>query len=93
VIEALITLTAGVGGYLLARYFVSHRLRFVDAAQSRLAPFIAGMAAALALLPLSLLPVVSTFTAIVFGIGAAFGTAKAARIIRRADVQLRRLTP
>ena len=26
-IEALVTLTAGVGGYLLARNFVSHRLR------------------------------------------------------------------
>ena len=51
------------------------------------------MVAGLALLPLSLLPMVSTFTAIVFGVGAAFGTAKAARIIRSADVQLRRLTP
>jgi hypothetical protein len=92
-IEALVTLTAGVGGYLLARNFVSHRLRFVDAAQSRFAPLVAGIVAGAALLPLALLPVVSSFTAIVFGIGAAFGTASAAKIIRRADGELRRLTP
>jgi hypothetical protein len=92
-IEALVTLTAGIGGYLLARNFVSHRLRFVDAAQSRFAPFVAGILAGVALLPLALLPIVSSFTAIVFGVGAAFGTASAARVIRRADGDLRRLTP
>ena len=87
-IEALVTLTAGVGGYLLARNFVGHRLRFVDAAQSRFAPLVAGILAGVALLP-----IVSSFTAIVFGVGAAFGTASAAKIIRRADGDLRRLTP
>lgn len=92
-IEALVTLTAGIGGYLLARSFVSHRLRFVDAAQSRFAPLVAGIVAGVALLPLALLPIVSSFTAIVFGVGAAFGTASGARIIRRADGELRRLTP
>jgi hypothetical protein len=92
-IEALVTLTAGLGGYLLARNFVSHRLRFVDAAQSRFAPLVAGIVAGVALLPLALLPIVSSFTAIVFGVGAAFGTASAAKIIRRADGDLRRLTP
>jgi uncharacterized membrane protein len=92
-IEAFVTVTAGIGGYLLARSFVSHRLRFVDAAQSRFAPFVAGILAGVALLPLSLLPIVSSFTAIVFGIGAAFGTASAAKIIRRADGEVRRLTP
>ena len=92
-IEAFVTVTAGIGGYLLARNFVSHRLRFVDAAQSRFAPLVAGIVAGAALLPLSLLPIVSSFTAIVFGIGAAFGTASAAKIIRRADGEVRRLTP
>jgi hypothetical protein len=92
-IEALVTLTAGIGGYLLARNFVSHRLRFVDAAQSRFAPLVAGIVAGVALLPLALLPIVSSFTAIVFGVGAAFGTASAARIIRSANGDLRRLTP
>jgi len=92
-IEALLTLTAGIGGYLLARTFVSRRLRFVDAAQSRLAPLVAGIVAGVALLPLAFLPVVSGFTAIVFGVGAALGTASAAKSHRRADGELRRLTP
>ncbi len=92
-IEALLTLAAAIGGYLLARGFVSRRLRFVDAAQSPLAPLVAGIVAGVALLPLAFLPVVSSFTAIVFGIGAALGTASAAKRIRRADGELRRLTP
>ena len=92
-LEMLITLAAGIGGYLLASSFVRRRLRFVDAAQSPYAPFVAGIAAAVALLPLAVLPLVSGLTAIVFGVGAALGTAKGARAIRRADTELRRLTP
>ncbi|MBA3260704.1 MAG: hypothetical protein H0T68_14720 [Gemmatimonadales bacterium] len=92
-IEVVLTVTAGLGGYLLARGFVRHRLRFVDAAQSPYAPYVAGIAAALALLPLALLPLVSGVTAVVFGVGAALGTASAVRTIRRADGKLRRLAP
>jgi len=92
-IELMLTLAAGLGGYLLARGFVRRRLRFVDAAQSPFAPYIAGIVAGLAILPLALLPLVSGITAAVFGVGAALGTASAARIIRRADGALRRLTP
>jgi hypothetical protein len=91
--EALLTLVAGIGGYILARSFVRRRLRFVDAAQSRLAPLVAGIVAGIALMPLTFLPVVSSFTAIVFGVGAALGTASAAKSIRRADGELRRLAP
>ena len=36
---------------------------------------------------------VTLWTAVVFGIGAAFGTSRAGRIIRRADWELRRLAP
>lgn len=92
-IEVVLALTAGFGGYLLARGFVRRRLRFVDAAQSPYAPYVAGTAAALALWPLALLPFVSGVTAVVFGVGAALGTASAARTIRRADGGLRRLAP
>ncbi len=92
-IEVLITLAAGLGGYLLARGFVRRRLRFVDAAQSAYAPLVAGIAAAVALLPFALLPLVSGVTAIVFGVGAALGTASAARTLRRDERDLRRLTP
>ena len=89
----LLTFAAGLGGYLLARNFVSRRLRFVDAVQSRFAPFAAGLFGALLLAPLALLPTVSLWTAMVFGIGAALGTSRAGRIIRRADGELGRLAP
>jgi hypothetical protein len=92
-IEMLIALAAGIGGYVLATDFVRHRLRFVDAVQAAWAPFAAGIVAAVILLPLTVLPLVSGFTAIVFGVGAGLGTAKGARFIRRADSELRRLSP
>ena len=92
-IEFLLTLAAGIGGYLLAREFVGRRLRFVDAAQSIFAPPVAGILAAVLAWPLALLPAVTVWTAVVFGLGAAFGTSRARRNIRRADVELRRLAP
>jgi hypothetical protein len=91
--EFFVTLAAGLVGYLLARRFVSRRLRFVDAVQSRLAPLVAAVFGALAILPLTALPLVTFTTAIVFGIGAGFGTASGARLVRRADMELRRLVP
>ena len=54
--EFLITLGAGFAGYLLTRRFVSRRLRFVDAVQSRFAPLVAAVFGALAILPLTALP-------------------------------------
>ena len=91
--EFFITLAAGFVGYLLARRFVSRRLRFVDAVQSRFAPLLAAVFGALAILPLTALPLVTITTAAVFGIGAGFGTASGARLVRRADMELRRLVP
>ena len=91
--EFFVTLAAGFTGYLIARRFVSRRLRFVDAVQSRLAPLVAAVVGALAVLPLIVLPLVTFTTAMVFGIGAGFGTASGARLVRRADMELRRLAP
>jgi hypothetical protein len=91
--EFFLTLAAGFSGYLLARRFVSSRLRFVDAVQSRFAPLVAALTATLMIWPLTLLPFVTLATAIFFGIGTGFGTASGARRIRQADVQLRRLAP
>jgi hypothetical protein len=89
--EFFVTLGAGFAGYPLTRRFVSRRLRFVDAVQSRFAPLVAAVFGALAILPLTALPLVTITTAMVFGIGAGFGTASAARLVRRADTELRRL--
>ena len=91
--EFFVTLTAGFAGYLLTRRFVSRRLRFVDAVQSRFAPLVAAVAAAIAIWPLTALPFVTLTTAMVFGIGAGLGTGSGARLVRRADLELRRLVP
>lgn len=92
-IELLLALTAGLGGYLLARNFVRRRLRFVDSIHSPFAPLVAGAIAAVVASPLALLPLVTGATAVIFGIGTALGTASGARIVRRADGNPRRLTP
>jgi len=89
----IITLTAGAIGFILTRNFVRRRLRFVDAVHSPFAPFITGLAAALLVSPAVLLPLVSTGTAIAFGIGAGWGTASGARALRVQESGRRRLTP
>jgi hypothetical protein len=89
--ELFVTLAAGIAGYLLARRLVSRRLRFVDAVQSRFAPLVAALTAMIVTWPLTLLPIITLTTAMVFGIGTGFGTASGARLARRADVELRRI--
>ncbi|MGH7578608.1 MAG: hypothetical protein ACREM9_00425 [Gemmatimonadales bacterium] len=91
--EFFLTFAAGLAGYLLARRLVSRRLRFVDAVQSRFAPLVAALTATIVIWPLTLLPLVTLITAIAFGIGTGLGTASGARLVRRADVELRRLAP
>lgn len=84
-LQLLITIAAGLGGYLLARTFVRERLRFVDSIHSPFAPFLAGVLAAAAAWPLALLPVLTAVTAVAFGIGIGLGTATGARIVRRGN--------
>ncbi|HEY8256029.1 MAG TPA: hypothetical protein VIG08_00065 [Gemmatimonadales bacterium] len=91
-IPLVVTVAAGIAGYLLARSFVRSRLRFVDAVYSPFAPIIAGVAAAIIAWPLALLPLLHATTAVVFGVGVGFGTATGARNLRRADRQ-HQLTP
>lgn len=84
-ITALIALTAGFLGYVQTRRFVSSRLRYVDAAQNRLLPFLAGIGATLIALPLVfLLPLVGTGTAVVLGLGVGTGVAVGAKDVRLA---------
>lgn len=80
-----VTVAAGIGGYIMARNFVRRRLRFVDAVRSPLAPVIAGTAAALLAWPVAILPVVTTMTAVVLGIGTGIGTASGVKALRRGD--------
>ena len=89
----LITLAIAAIGFTVARNFVRRRLRFVDAVQSPLAPWTAGLVATLLALPVALLPVVSISSAVIFGVGIGLGTASGARALRRVDPTQRRLTP
>ena len=81
----VLTVAAAVGGFLIARRFVQQRLRFVDGIRSPVAPFIAGLAAALVAWPVALLPIVTTATAAIFGIGAGMGTASGVKALKRGD--------
>lgn len=92
-LQVLITIAAGILGFILARNLVRRRLRFVDAVHSPMAPIIAGSAAAALAWPAALLPFVTLTTAIVFGIGAGAGTANGARGLRHDAGGRRHLTP
>lgn len=80
-----LSVAAAIGGFVLARRFVQQRLRFVDGIRSPVAPFIAGLVAALVAWPVTLLPIVTTATAALFGIGAGLGTASGIKALRRGD--------
>ena len=91
-LQMLLTVVAGVAGYLMARTFVRNRLRFVDAIHSPWAPLAAGTLAFAFAWPLALLPMLTAAPAVLFGIGIGLGTASGARIVRRADGTRRQIT-
>jgi hypothetical protein len=92
-LQLLLTVSAGLVGFFLARNFVRSRLRFVDAIHSGWAPLLAGALAFTLAWPLALLPLVSVAPAIMFGVGTGLGTASGARIARRGDPTHHRLAP
>jgi hypothetical protein len=92
-IQLILTVIAGLTGYLIARTFVRNRLRYVDAIHAPWAPLLAGTLAFILAWPLALLPLLSAAPAVVFGIGIGLGTASGARMVRRADATRRRITP
>lgn len=77
------TVTAGIGGFFVARNFVRRRLRFVDAAYSPAAPFLAGILAAMIAWPIAILPIITTTTSALFGIGVGLGTASGVKALKR----------
>ena len=84
-IALIVTVAAGVAGFVIARNFVRRRLRFVDGVHSPVFPFVAGLLAAVVAWPAALLPVVTGVTAAIFGIGAGVGTASGVKALRRGD--------
>ncbi|MFN8581573.1 MAG: hypothetical protein U0163_11435 [Gemmatimonadaceae bacterium] len=71
-------------GYSQARRFVASRLRYVDAINNPVIPIVAGGAAALVAIPIAgLLPIVTTATALTFGLSVGVGVAAGRNDIRR----------
>jgi len=88
-LTVLIALTAGFVGYAQTRRFFVSRLRFVDAAQSRLLPVIAGAGATLLALPVVFfLPIVGAGTALALGLGVGAGAAIGAKDVRLARYKI-----
>ncbi len=85
IIRLALALAAGVFTFGFARGFVRRRLRFVDAVRSPLAPILAAVGAALIALPLTLLPLITGFTAALVGLAAGFGTASGVKALKRGD--------
>jgi hypothetical protein len=83
--ELLVLIGAVVGGFVLARDFVRTRLRFVDGIRHPLAPLVAGIGAAIVALPLAILPVITTATAGLFGLGAGLGTRSGQKLLTRGE--------
>ncbi len=79
------SIAAVVIGYTQSRAFVRQRLRYVDIAQSAIAPLIAGFGAAMIASPIvALLPLVGGGTALAFGISVGMGVVNGQRDVRRA---------
>lgn len=72
-----------VAGYIGSRDFVRRRLRYVEAAQSPMAPLVAGAAAAIAAVPVVwILPGIGTLSAVAFGAAVGLGTRAGAADVR-----------
>ena len=83
ILSIVVSFAVSLLAYAQARNFVTRRLRYVDAVQTPLAPFIAGIASAVVLLPIvALLPLVGVGTAISVGFAVGAGVAAGAREVR-----------
>lgn len=77
------SIAATAFGYITARTFVREKLRYVDAAQKRRAPVIAGVVAWAIAMPLVwILPLVGPATALLFGVSVGIGVRSGAKDIR-----------
>lgn len=85
IISLAIALTGSVFAFGFARGFVRRRLRFVDSVKSPLIPIVAAVGAAVIALPLTILPLITGFTAAMLGLGVGLGTASGVKALRSGD--------
>jgi len=78
-LELIVLVGAGIAGFVTSRDFARRKLRFVDAAHSRPAPWIAAGAAVLVAAPFTILPVITGATALALGAGVGLGVKSAQR--------------
>jgi hypothetical protein len=84
-----ISLAVSVIAYVQTRDFVRRRLRYVDKVQTPIAPWVAGLGAALIGVPIAaFLPFVGIGTAIVLGASVGTGLAHGVRDIKRGGSEL-----
>ena len=77
------TTVVAIIAYAQARNFVTRRLRYVDAVQNALAPWVAGIGAAMIAMPLvAIIPLLGIGTALSFGFAVGAGVAAGAREVR-----------
>ena len=88
-VSAIITVAAGLTGFLITRRFVARRLRFVDAIYNPAAPFLIAALAMLIAWPVSALPLVTATASALFGIGAGIGTVSGVKALRRSTAVTR----
>jgi hypothetical protein len=85
-LSLVISLALSGIGFRWARNVMTRRLRYVDAAQNRLAPIVAGLIAAIIVMPFTWMPLIGAVTgagtAIACGLGVGLGVASASRDIR-----------
>ena len=75
IIGLLLGAAALGGGFIPTRNFVRRRLRYVDSAQKRAAPVVAGVVATAAGVVVAALPIITVPMGVLFGIGVGTGWA------------------
>lgn len=79
IIGLLVGAVALVGGYMTSKDFTKRKLRYVDVAHSRAAPWVAGGVAALITAPVTILPIITGATVLALGAGVGLGVKSAQR--------------
>jgi hypothetical protein len=83
ILSFAISIALAMLAYAQARSFVTRRLRYVDAVQSAIAPWVAGLAAFAISWPImAMLPLVGVGTALTIGLAVGTGVAAGAREVR-----------